>query len=85
MHFFLYDMEELFNGDRDGDDGNTVAAISDTKNVFVCFIYWNWAIAHTIKYSVFKNSFESIEWNLKKDAIFDHSFFVIDIDPTMVG
>ncbi len=61
MCFFIHDLEELFNCDSNGNDGNTVTRIPNTKNIFVNFIYWDRAITHTLKCAILKGSFESIE------------------------
>ncbi len=61
MCFFLHDMEELFNRGGDGNNGNSVKAIPDTKTIFVNFVYWDRTITHTLKCSLLKGPFESTE------------------------
>ncbi len=60
MCFFIHDIEELFNRGSDGNYGDIVTRIPNTKNIFVNFIYWNRAITYTLKCAIFKDSFESI-------------------------
>ena len=61
MRFFLHDMEELYNRGSDGNNGNIVKTFRDSKNISVNTIYWDWAIARTVQYSLLKNSLESIK------------------------
>jgi len=61
MCFFLYYLEELYNRRRDGGDGSIVAALLDTKIIFVYHIHRYRSGASTFEHTILKGPPESIK------------------------
>ncbi len=59
MCFFLYKLEKLYHHNRDGGNGNLVAAFLDTKALFVNFIYRYRFGAFTFEHPILKGPAES--------------------------
>ena len=56
MRFFLYDLEELHNRIHNGGNGSIVAAIPDSKTLFIDYLYWYRSGASAFERPILKGS-----------------------------